>query len=247
MKSTRSSLFLTVLVALVIVLMNVSVVSATPGTVYSSYPAIVDSSASYVIYLHGSIIESSGGLPASSSYDVTGDGVPETIDYRFVAITDAIAAKGYNVIAEIRSGVTDITVYSTHVASQVDRLIADGVPAENITVMGFSKGGAMALVVSSLVADASVNYVVEGGCGLTGSIYEATYRSIVSTYGASLQGRMLSVYDSVDTSGGTCQLAFNAAPAAGFTGSEIVLNTGWGHAIFYQPKIAWIIAVFNWL
>ena len=61
-------------------------------------------------------------------------------------------------------------------------------PAKNITVAGFSKGGKITLVVSSLIGNKHVNYVVLAGC-----IRKA--KQFIKNFELDLKGRVLSLVD----------------------------------------------------
>jgi hypothetical protein len=98
--------------------------SAMAGTVARDVPDAIDANAKYLCYMHGLAI-GQGGQRARS--------------YEYSAILKALAERGFVVIGEEHSRVTN-DVYAKQVASQVRRLLAAGVPAQNITVAGHSKG-----------------------------------------------------------------------------------------------------------
>ena len=57
-------------------------------------------------------------------------------------------------------------------------------------------------------------------------------------FGRRPQGRVLSIYDRVDTEAGSCARYFREAPGLTFT--EVVLDVGRGHALFYTPEPVWV-------
>ena len=88
-----------------------------------------------VFYLHGRIIEVEGVQPTHPRFGL----------YDYLGVVDALQANGATVIADVRSGNTNVLEYAHGVVDQIEALIESGEPANNITVVGFSKGGAIAI------------------------------------------------------------------------------------------------------
>jgi hypothetical protein len=145
------------------------------------------------------------------------------------------SSEGFEVISEVRSKGTDIFDYSYQVAADVEKLISAGVSGKNITVSGFSKGGRMTLVVSSLLENAEVNYVVLAGCRTPD----------IGNLDLSPVGRVLSIYDSNDDKFESCSEIF-ATASEGLEANEIVLNIGDGHGVFYRPLDDWVQPMVKW-
>jgi len=214
----------------------------TPTVGDYAFPAQIDPAGRYLFYLHGKIIEDQG-LPAVS---------PDYGEYQYGAILQALSEHGFRVISEVRPKDTDPLAYAQHVAGQVDELLAAGVPAENITVVGASKGGGIAIYVSNLVGDEKVNYVPMAICS------PETVAELIQTQVA-LHGNVLSIYDASDEFAGSCAelFAFSAGKGLG-KHEEIVLNVGprtlksdglrgtTGHGILYQPLDEWVLPVVAW-
>lgn len=177
-----------------------------------------------VIYLHGRIIEDQGPNAVS----------PEFGPYVFGAIVDSLRATGARVIAELRPSGTDAEQWATRVARQVDSLIGAGVDPRRITVVGFSKGGGIAVMTAAKVRRAEVGYVFLAAC------------SPESYPGLTVAGRMLSVYEASDPLGQSCEPLFRRATP----GSETVerrIGTGRKHGAFYQPLADWLGPVRRWI
>lgn len=124
----------------------------------------------------------------------------------------------------------------------VNALIEKGVPANRITVAGFSKGGAMSLLVASMAKQPGLNLVNMAGCGR--GQFRKSYDNFLTDDASKMQGRMLSLYDSKDQIGGTCKDA--KAKSAQLVFKEEVLNVGAGHGTFYSPRKIWIDKVAAW-
>lgn len=198
----------------------------TPGMITSEVPLELDPDLHYAIYLHGKIIEDQG-LPAEH---------PEFGEYEYQARLAYLANAGVNMISAVRTAGTDPTEYASLVAQQVRSMQAAGVPAENISVIGFSKGAGIAILVSSQLIDHNVNYVILAICG----------DWLSDQPQISFNGRVLSIYEQTDELGGSCQtLAERSEGATDF--HELSFNTGLGHGAFYQASPDWLGPTLAWI
>jgi hypothetical protein len=178
----------------------------------------------YVIYLHGRIIEDEGRRPTS----------PEFGTYEYDAILDSIRAAGFVVLSEERPPRTNSDSFATRVTRQVDSLIRLGVSPHAITVMGFSKGGWIAILASSRLDNPAVSFVFMGACGPWA--FEPDLR---------VSGRLLSLYETSDSLGVSCAPMFEHRKPGSVT-HEIPLSLGLGHGTFYTPRPAWLTPAMNW-
>lgn len=205
---------------------------ARAGRVYVDLPPSIEASARYLLYLHGRIVELQGRHAVS----------PQHGRYEFDGILDALAERGFVVIAEVRPRNTGLD-YAKKVAGQVRRLTAAGVAAEHITVVGFSKGGALVLATSAELAEPAVSFVVLAGCGAPGGSPLA--RQEQDDYLPRMKGRMLSVYDESDREAGSCRETF-ARASGGLETKEVALRGGLGHGLFFAPRKEWLDLVSDW-
>jgi hypothetical protein len=195
-----------------------------------AFPVSIDPTRHYLFYLHGRIIEEQG-IPAIS---------PDFGEYEYQAILEKLGSYGFVVISEQRSKNTDSIAYANRVKDQVSILLDSGVPAKNITVVGASQGAAITVYVSHFLANEEVNFVIMAICNpdevnvfLQGQIF--------------LYGNVLSIYDSVDELGGSCQALFSFSKGKGISRyEEVVLHVGTGHGILYKPLDVWIMPVVRW-
>jgi hypothetical protein len=197
----------------------------TSQRTFAGVPDDVDLSARYLLYLHGRIIEERGVRPTHPEFGV----------YEYEGILQAFADRGFLVISEARPPATEAAAYAEKVAAQVRALLAAGVPPEHITVVGFSKGGAIAILASSVLADDRLNFVFMASCGP----WSADRPEIV------LRGRLLGLREASDDLAGPCDALFARAPV-GADQHQIVLELGGGHGAFYRPHPEWIDAVADW-
>jgi hypothetical protein len=193
--------------------------------ILAEVPAEIDPGARYLIYLHGAIIETEGVRPTHPRFGV----------YEYEAILTTFAERGFVVISEARPSGTDGMVYAATVVGQVRELLAAGVPPDHVTVVGFSKGGGIALAASSMLADDDVNFVFMAAC----NPWLDSHPEIVA------RGRLLSLRESSDDLFGSCESLFERSPSP-HEHVEIVLKLGGGHGAFYRPRLEWIEPVAEW-
>jgi len=191
--------------------------------------------AKYIIYLHGIGVENYG---------------PGKADEDYYGIIKTIEGRGFTVISEVRRAAfimgkpsgTKPDEYGRKVAKQVKTLIEKGVPPENITVVGYSKGGVITLVAAADADNAKVNYVIMAGCFQKS---KEKYDEYAENIAPKMKGRILSMYDAADPNFGTCQDFFSTAGDK-VSGKEIKFETGQGHALFRKPVDSWINPLVDW-
>ena len=195
------------------------------------FPNFIDPSKRYIIYLHGKIIEDQGVTAIS----------PEFGEYQYEDILRTLESYGFVIISEQRPKNADGWEYAQRTAGQVDKLLTADVPPGSITVVGASKGAAIAAVTSDLVNNPEVNYVLLGTCHPT--LVEEWKQG-----GLILSGNVLAIYDFEDDEySGSCDELFNLAEGKGLNRhNEIVLQVGTGHGILYQPLPEWILPTVKW-
>jgi len=113
--------------------------------------------------------------------------------------------------------------------------MAAGVLPNHITVVGMSKGGAIAILTASLLQNDQVRFVLLPGCS----------DEILVDSELTLAGRVLSIYEAADEMAFSCQPLFK-----GFSGAsvfeEICRTTGLAHGEFYMPREEWIEPTVRW-
>lgn len=207
-------------------LLTAAPTSAQRGLVLSDVPAQPRPGARYLIYLHGRIIEEKGPRPTDERFGT----------YEYQRILDTLAASGAHVIAEQRPQGTDSRAFGSHVADQVRWLLDSGVPAERIAVVGFSKGGGIAIIASALLKDRRVTFVFLGSCG----------DWVKGREDVDVRGRILSIYEASDELGTSCEPLFAQASEPS-EHREVRIATGAAHGAFYRPRLEWLTPLFQWV
>ncbi|ADU61244.1 MAG: hypothetical protein KUA35_01235 [Pseudodesulfovibrio sp.] len=195
----------------------------------------VDPQARYLFYLHGQPAHKAGEPPAVS---------PRYGAYQTSDIVAHFEDRGLTVIDDIPMQ-DNANRSAAEVIRRMRVLMAAGVAPGNITVAGYSKGGFVALLVSSGLGDPRVGYVIMAGCG-TGRNGFAFEQFLAKKRGARLKGRMLSVFAANDMEAGSCQGAVEQATGGGLVFQETRIRSSKGHGLFYQPLPEWIIPVARW-
>jgi hypothetical protein len=116
----------------------------------------------------------------------------------------------------------------------VDSLLRLGVSPRAITVVGFSKGGWIAILTSFRLQNPALSFVFMGACGPWA--FEPDLH---------VSGRLLSLYETSDTLGVSCAPMF-AHWSPGSRTREIPLSLGLGHGTFFQPRSAWLAPAIAW-
>lgn len=202
--------------------------TAASQTILDAPPASPDPRAQYLFYLHGRAVELHG--PEAST--------PKDGAYEYRRIVERLAGRGHVVIAELRGPETDADTYADKLAAQVRALLAAGVPASHVSIVGFSKGGFITLLTSQKLQNRYVNFVALAGC--FGDVAKGTEPRT-----AHLKGRILSLVDYKDELCRPCATLFARNRSLG-QHKEIILHDGRGHGYFFKAEPAWIDAALDW-
>ncbi len=206
-------------------LLVVQTPAAQRGSIHASVPKTIDKTARYLIYLHGRIIEDKGPRPTDARWGV----------YEYQQILEELAGDRVIVISEQRPPNTDMDRHAAHVVDQIRQLLDAGVPPEHVSVVGFSKGGGIAIRTSARLQHPRVNFVLLAACG-DGDFSKSDLK---------LWGRVLSIYEVSDDVGRTCASLFAKSGATGER-RETRLAVGGGHGAFYRPQSAWLTPLRRW-
>jgi hypothetical protein len=189
-------------------------------------PGQSQTSTRYVIYLHGRIVETKQDRrPTDDTFGT----------FEYDAILDSLRRPGFVVLSEQRPPRTDSDSFANHVAQQVDSLVRSGVSPDAITVMGFSKGGWIAILTSARLRNPAVSFVIMAACGPWAFDRQDLY----------VTGRLLSLYETSDSLGVSCAPLFARRSPRSQT-REIALSLGLGHGTFFQPRSAWLGPAITW-
>ena len=194
--------------------------------VYTQFPSQINASEKYVFYVHGLIVEGDKQTPEHPEYGI----------YDFPAIKEKIfEIGGFNLIAHHRAKNTDINEYVELFSSWVSSLLDSGVPASNITLIGFSRGSQLTALTAGRFNEHAINTVLMAGCFNGDMIFEPP---------VTLGGRLLSIYETTDAPGSCQKLASRSSLE---TFDEHYITTGLKHGAFYRPLEAWLGHIREWI
>ncbi len=179
-----------------------------------------------IFYLHGQIVEELGPRPVHDRWGL----------YDYPAVVDALGSTGAKVISEVRDRGTDAVQYANKVVKEIRGLISEGVSPERIVVVGFSKGGGIAIFISDRLNHLDVRFVLLAACN----------DWLSSVPDVQLSGHVLSLVEESDILGRSCSdLASRNEDLASF--EEIEISTGKEHGTFYLPRPDWLRPVLEWI
>ncbi|GAB4196297.1 MAG: hypothetical protein Tsb002_29510 [Wenzhouxiangellaceae bacterium] len=197
-----------------------------------TFPDTIDPQQHYVFYLHGKLIEDQG-IPAVSE---------RFGEYQYLDILEALSQHGFRVISEPRPKDTNGDSYALQISQQINHLLAQGVAADSIGVIGASKGAYITARIAHLIDQQALRYVLIAIC-------HPRVIEHIREQQAPLRGHVLSIYDHTDTEyAGSCAELFEYSAAYGLQDhDEIVLQIGSGHGILYRPLDEWLQPATAWL
>ena len=198
-----------------------------PVQVYEQFPSRIHADQRYVIFLHGLIAEGTDPRPVH----------PENGVYDFPAIKQALFNDGgFNLIAQQRPKDADIGTFAAMLERWVRQLLAAGVPASRITIVGFSRGSYITAVAADRLRETGIHTALLGSCS----------NGDVTTSGAPLVlgGDLLNIYETTD-SVRECGVLAKRSHLTSF--KEVAITTGMKHGAFFQPRPDWIDPLKAWI
>ena len=177
----------------------------------------------HVIYLHGRIVQ---------DQQVARPQHPEHGYYELDAIRAAFRERGFVVHSEIRPKGSSVGDGADRVVSQVRELLASGVPADRITVVGASMGAAIGLHTAARLQNRDVRFVLLGPC------LSRNFPAVAKEEGKDPAGRILVIRDRSDVP--------DCAPFDG-NATETVIDTGLRHGFLYRPLPEWLEPAAAWM
>lgn len=194
-----------------------------------------DPEASYLFYLHAENVD----LAQHGAEDSHG------------AVTEALAEMGFVVATEVRPKTAvrnfpnDHQLYARHVAKSVYRLIDRGVPAQQITVAGYARGGLIAMMSAAMLNHPRVNFVLMASCPSDNGRHADKRDFLHQRVAPKLRGRFLSLVDDGDPDFQSCQSLFERSERVE-QADEVSIYTRQDHAAFLEPRNAWLEPLQAW-
>ena len=181
----------------------------------------------YIFFLHNNFIEEQGLEGEHPQYGKA----------EYIEILDAFKKENFKVISEIRKKSTDVKEYAKKVVIQIDSLIKSGVTPSHITVIGTSKGGYIAMFVSSYLKNPNVNFVFIASCS---KVNDFTPPDL------NFCGNILSIHEKSDVPSHSCLELKNKSTNTMPHFKELQLNTGLKHGFLFKAMPEWIAPCVLW-
>jgi len=195
------------------------------GEIYDSFPKTINPEANYVFYSHGKIVEGTNARPIHSRWGV----------YEYPKVKQAMVDDSYHLIAYHRPANTDAKLFAQKLVKDIHKLINAGVSEENISLVGFSRGGEITMLVSNLLKSRKIKTILLASCS----------KHLRGNKDYKLYGQIYSIYEVSDVVG-SCQFLVDDNSTVDVF-KEIAINTGEEHGAFYRPASEWIIPLKIWL
>ena len=195
------------------------------AAIFERLPTEIHANEKYVFYSHGLIVEGSNPTPTNPRWGL----------YDFPKVKAALASDKYNLIAYHRAKNTKPRAFARKLAADVNLLIKHGVKPKNISLVGFSRGGAITILTSSYIQSSDINIILLATCN---TFMKGHVEFIVI-------GNFHSIYETSDGNG-SCQFLMEQSEQVN-TMEEISISTGEEHGAFYRPMAEWVVPVKDWL
>lgn len=209
----------------VVIILIIFSLKVCAGDIHMDLPEKPDPSQKYVFYSHGYIVEGEDERPQHPRWGM----------YDFPLVKEKLRDDSYQLIAHHRPKNTNPVEYAKNLAKKVNFLIESGVPPENITLIGFSRGGAITILASNELKNSQLNFVILAGC--------ASWAK--NNPELKLYGRILSIYETSDQVGSCNFMKERSNEIINFT--ELSISTGKEHGAFYLPREEWLMPLKQWL
>jgi pimeloyl-ACP methyl ester carboxylesterase len=188
--------------------------------------------ARHVIYLSGRIVqEAQSARPEHPQFGY----------YELEQILAAFRQRGFVVRGDIRPKSASVSDAADEVVARVRALLAEGVPADHVTVVGGSMGATIALLASARLQNRGLRFALLGICLSTSvaALREGERRGP--------SGRLLAIREASDDVTTSCPpWKDDSTGTSALVVREIVLEKGLRHGFLYRPLPAWVSPVVEW-
>jgi len=181
----------------------------------------------YLFFLHNRFLETHELFEEHPQYG--------RVEYK--EIIQNFESAGLKVISEKRPAAFDFYEYARKVAEQIDSFILKGIPPENITIVGTSKGGYIAQYVSTYLENPEVNFV-----------FVAAFRDsdIEEFPEINFCGNILTIFEKTDEYGVAAKARKATSTCQINHFKEVEINTGLKHGFLFKRMPEWMKPTIEW-
>jgi hypothetical protein len=162
---------------------------------------------------------------------------PEYGRVEYHKILEKFKGNGFEVISEKRDSNVNAMRYAQRVNDQIDSLIKIGVPANQITTIGTSKGGYIAQYVSTIANNPELNFV------FVGSFRESDIQNMPDINWC---GNILNIYEESDPAGNSGLSRKKSSSCDIQNYKDLELTTGLRHGFLFKALDEWMEPAMNW-
>lgn len=199
--------------------------------IMTSIPEEIDAGAKWVFYLPDEIVTPARPEPRHPQLGV----------YKYFDIVNRFVAAGFKVVSRPRETTEHPYVVAEEIAAQIRKLLAAGVPAGSVGIVGAGKGAAITVIVTDTVDAPDLQVVLLSAC--TGP-----FITFWQQHDELLAGNVLSIYAIGDGNKGPCR------PFLEYCSShlvkeyrEIPLPEKAGPGFYYKGTADWMLPAIAWL
>lgn len=214
------------LLAIAAIALAADAASAEGGTILNQLPETIDPDGRYVFYAHGAVAE---GTPVERPYSA------DWGTYKRPELEAALSDPAWQLVVHRRPRRAPVNGSAMRIIKAIERLIDQGVAADHIALVGFSKGGQITSIATTRMEEHQVRVVLLGTC----------WDWLEKAPNVQVAGTILSVRDESDKTISCDGLAKRGDRVLSF--EEIVTNIGDRHGSFFAPHDEWVKPVKAWL
>lgn len=182
----------------------------------------------YIIFLHNRFLETNSLEDEHPKYG--------KVDYH--GIVQQFEKAEFEVLSKIRKGENiNATEYADSVIVLIDSLISLGIPEQNITIVGISKGGYIAQYVATEAKQEDLNYVFVGAFNL---------RDVQDIPQIQFSGNVLNIYEKSDPYSDPAITRVQTTKRRMGHFKDLEINTGLNHGFIFVPRKEWIEPTIEW-
>lgn len=190
----------------------------------TSNVSAVNKKARYLIYISGYIVHAGNRRPTSPRFGV----------YEYEKILERFKQQGFVVISEAREQSSELEPHARTISRHIERLLTDGVPPQQITIVGASQGAWIAMLVSTQLKNQNLSFVLLGSCAADDGLLKVV----------DLHGKVLFISERTDLPGSCERFRADATGLSKYKFLEI--NTGQKHGFLFRPIDEWVLPTIAW-
>ncbi|PLX33190.1 MAG: hypothetical protein C0600_00995 [Ignavibacteria bacterium] len=198
--------------------------------IFTTLPDSIDTARHYMFYIHDNVVHAGDVRPSH----------PEFGTYEYEEIVNRLSTEGFSVISYPREKGAHPYLYAQETAEQIRHLIAEGVPAAHISIVGAGSGGTIAILLCTILKNKDLNVVVLSTC-------TERYVAFWTQNDETLCGNVLSIYHADDKAGAPCRPFLEACSKSVVSQyREISLGGDSPIGFYYKDALDWVMPTILW-